>query len=142
MGGEATSAATAVPAPTGTACRVPVAAGWGGLGFLGRQADRSGGDAEQNEASLAQEAAASEPYLREVLLVETLLQIRQLPIVRWHTNSPPFDLFLFRDLYEVFLFRRTVSGLHERNKVGGAFVQESLSCDRSLLDLEDERRAL
>ncbi len=110
--------------------------------MLGRRSDRSGGDPEQNEASPAQEAAAPEPYSREMLLVETLLQIRQLPIVHRHTNSPPFDLFLVRDLYEVFLFRRTVSGLHERNEVGGTFVQEGLSGDRSLLDLEDERRAL
>jgi hypothetical protein len=142
VGAETTSAATAVPTPTGTACRVPVAARRSGLGFVGRQADRSGGDAEQNEASLAQEAAAPEPYSREMLLVETLLQIRQLPIVHRHTNSPPLNLFLFRDLYEVFLLRRTVSGLHERDKVGDALVQEGFSGDRSLLDLQDERRAL
>jgi hypothetical protein len=142
VGGETTSAATTVPTPTGKACRVTVAAGRGGLGFPGRQADRAGGDAEQRKASLAQEAAAPEPYSREMLLVETLLQIRQLPIVHRHTNSPPLNLFLFRDLYEVFLLRRTVSGLHERDKVGGALVQEGFSGDRSLLDLQDERRAL
>jgi hypothetical protein len=136
------SAHTAVPTPTGTACRVPVAAGRGGLGFPDRQADRSGGDAEQREAGLAQEAAAPEPYSRETLLVETLLKIRQLPIVHRHTNSPPFDLFLIRDLYKVFLFRHTVSGFHERNEVGGALVQVGLSGYRSVPDLEDERRAL
>jgi hypothetical protein len=142
VGGETTSAATTVPTPTGTAGRVPVAAGRGGLGLPGRQADRAGGDAEQRQASLAQEAAAPEPYSREKLLVETLLQIRQLPMVHRHTNSPPFNVFLFRDLYEVLLLSRTVSGFHERNKVGGALVQVGLSGDRSVLDLEGERRAL
>lgn len=142
MGVETTSAAKTVTTPTGKACRVPVAAGRGGLGFLGRRADHSGGDAEQRQASPAQEAAAPEPHLREVLLAETLLEIRQLPIVHRHTNSPPFDLFLFRDLYEVFLSCRTVSGFHELDKVGGALVQVGLSGDRSALDLEGERRAL
>ena len=142
MGVATSSAASAVPTPTGTACRGPVAAGRSGIGFLGRQADHSGGDAAQRQASLAQEAAAPEPYFREVLLPETLLEIRQLPIVHRHANSSPLNLFLFRDLYEVFLFRRTVSEFHELDKVGGALVKVGLSGDRSALDLEGERRAM
>ena len=141
MGGETTSAATAVPTPTGTARRVPVAAGRSGLCYLGR-GDHPGGEAEQRQSRFAQEAAAPEPDLREVLLAETLLEIRQLPMVHGHTNLPPLDLFLFRDLYKALLFRRTVSGFHERNKVGGALVQVGLSGDHSALDLEGERRAL
>jgi hypothetical protein len=142
VGSETTSAHTAVPTPTRTAGWETVAAGRSGLGFIWWRADHSGGDAEQRNASLAQEAAATEPYFREMLLAETLLEIRQLPIVHRHTTSPPFNLFLLRDLYEAFLFRRAVAGIHERDKVGGALVQVGLSGDRSLLDLEDERRAL
>jgi len=37
---------------------------------------QAGGEAEQRQARVAQEAAAPEPYFREVLLAETLLEIR------------------------------------------------------------------
>lgn len=141
MGGETPSATSAVPTPAGAARRVPIAAGRSGLGFLGRRGEHPGGEPEQRQAGLTQEAAAPEPDIREVLLTETLLEIRQLPIVHRHTNSPPFNLFLFRDLYDVFHLRRTVSGFHELDKVGGALVQVGLSGDRSALDLEGERRA-
>ncbi len=142
MGIETPSAATAVPTPTATACRVPVAARRSGLGFLGRRADHSGGEAEQRQSRVEQKAAAPEPYFREVLFAETLLEIRKLPVVYRNTNSPPLDFILLCNLYEALLFRRTVSGLHEPDEVGGALVQVGLSGDRSALDLEDERRAL
>jgi hypothetical protein len=141
VGEETPSAAKAVPTPTGTACGVPVAAGWGGLGFLGRRAEHSGGEAEQRQSRVAQKAAAPEPYFREVLFAEALLEIRKLPVVYRNTNSPPLDFFLLCNLYEAFLFRRTVSGLHEPDEAGGALVQVGLSGDRSALDLEGERRA-
>jgi hypothetical protein len=75
-----------------------MAAGRSSLGIFGRCGEHPGGEAEQRQARVAQEAAAPEPNLREVLVVETLLEICQLVEIHRHTQLPPFDRFLFGDL--------------------------------------------
>jgi hypothetical protein len=111
------------------------------FGFSGR-GNQPGGEAEQRQAHVAQEAAAPEPDLRELLLVETLLEIHQVPNVFGHTRLPPLDRSFFRGLYEASRFRRSVSGFHEPDKVGGSLVQVGFSGDRAAFDFQGERRAL
>jgi hypothetical protein len=78
-----------------------MAAGRGGLGGS-RSDEHPGGGAEQRQARVAQEAATSEPDLRELLVVETLLQIEGLLEIQplldayRHTRLAPFARFFFR----------------------------------------------
>jgi hypothetical protein len=141
VGVKSPAAIYAVDTPAAAASPVPKAAGRPGPGILDRRGEHPGGEAEQRQPRIAQETAAPEPDLREVFIAETLLEIRQLSVVQWRARLPPFDLVFFRGLYETHLFRRTVSGFYERDKVGGALVQEGLSGDRCALDLQGERRA-
>ena len=101
-----------------------------------------GGGAEERQARVAQEAAAPEPDVHELLVAETRLEIRQLPTVHWHTRLPPLDGFFFRDLYETLGLCMSAPGFHESDKVGGALMQEGLPGNRSTLDFQGERRAL
>lgn len=142
VGAQRPAATDAVCAPAGAARRVPIAAGWGGPGFLGRGGEHPGGEAEQCQARVAQEAVAPETDLGEALIAEFLFEGSHQSVVNRHARSPFFALFLVHDLHEVLLFRRTVSHFHERNKVGGALVQVGFSGYGPVLDLQDERCAL
>ncbi len=75
--------------------------------------EQASGGAEERQARVAQETAAPEPDVHEVLVAETLLEIHYLPEVHRHTRLPPFDCFLFRDLYEALLLCSSASGFHE-----------------------------
>ena len=113
------------------------------IGFgLTRRGDQPGGEAEQRQARVTQEAAAPEPDLGQLLLAEIRLYIHQTPEVIGHPGLSPLDRFFFCDLHETMSIRRSRPGTDKLDKVGGALVQVGLSGDHSALDLEGERRAL
>lgn len=120
----------------------PVATGRSGLGLLGPYREHSGGQAEKREARVAQEAAAPEPNLRELFVVDLGLEFGQLGLVQRHTLLPPFDRFLLRELNQVAALRPGVTGLHELEQGGGATVEMDLSVYRAAFDFQGERRAL
>ena len=101
---------------------------------LSLRGEQPGGGAEERQARVTQEAAAPEPDGDEVLVAETLLEIRQLPIVHGHTRLPPLDCFFFRDLYETLGLHLTISGFQKLDKGGGTPVQVSFSGYRSAFD--------
>ncbi len=112
-----------------------------GFGLAGRGA-QPGGETEQRQARVAQEAATPEPDLGQLLLAETRLYIHQTPEVFGHPGLPPLDRLFFCDLHETTRIRRSGPGADELDQVGGALVQVSLPGDPAAFELEDERRTL
>jgi hypothetical protein len=106
------TATGAASTPTAAACGGPVAAWRSSVGFLGRS-EHPGGESEQCKTRVAQEAAAPEPNLRELLVVDCCLEFGHLGFVQRHTLLPPFDRFLVCDLYQASLPRQIASGFHE-----------------------------
>src|SRR5215211_5078890 len=118
------------------------ASAWGsGLGFSGRRREHPGGEAEQRKTRVAQEAAASESYLRELFVVDRCFEFSHLGLVQRHTRLPPFDSFLLCDLHQVALLSRGTFGSHELDQGGGASEEMDFSGYRPALDFQDERRA-
>jgi hypothetical protein len=76
-----------------------VAARRSGLGFLGIYREQSGGEAEECEARVAQEAAAPESNLRDLLVIDLCLEFGQLGLGQRHIRLPPLDRFFLRDLH-------------------------------------------
>lgn len=134
--------ATAAPgAPAVTARDGPEAARRSGLGFVGLYQEQSGGEAEQCEARVAQEAAAPESNLRELLVVDFCFEFGQLGLVYRHTRLPPLDRFLLCDLNQASLMLSGVPGFHELEQGRGSTVEMDLSGYRAALDFQGEGRA-
>jgi hypothetical protein len=137
-GSSPASAAASAPAPT--ACRGPVATRRGGLGIL-LYREHPGGEAEQRKTRVAQEAAAAEPDLRELFVVDLRLEFGYSGFVQRHARLPPVGRFLFRDLNKASILRQGASRFYEFDQGGGAPVQMNLSGYSPSMYFQRERRA-
>ena len=67
---------------------------------------QAGGEAEQRQARVAQEAATPEPDLGQLLFAEVPLYIHQTPEVIGHPGLPPLDHLFLCDFHEAARVRR------------------------------------
>ena len=111
-----------------------------GGGFSGHR-EQPGGETKQCKTRVAQEIAAPEPYVRELFVVDFCFEFLHPGPVQRHTRLPPFDRFLFRDLYETTVLRPGASGFHELQKGRCAPEKVDLAGYGPTFDFDGERCA-